>query len=75
MNVWGFFYNSCIYESAPGLCGLYETKRGAEIAMEFHKEGRRKEHNEFLKRTKSTKHDFPFGEDEDWFVEEIEINP
>ena len=38
MKVWGFFYNSCVHESAPGLQGLYKTKERAEQAMNEHKQ-------------------------------------
>lgn len=33
MIVYGFFYNSCIFESAPGLQSLHLTKAGAYKAM------------------------------------------
>jgi len=35
-EVWGFFFNDCIYESAPALVSLHVTKRGAVRAMIAH---------------------------------------
>lgn len=34
MIVYGLFYNSCIYESAPALQSLHATKEGADRAYE-----------------------------------------
>jgi single-stranded DNA-specific DHH superfamily exonuclease len=33
MIVYGFYYNSCIHESAAGLQSLHTNKEGAEKAM------------------------------------------
>jgi hypothetical protein len=33
MTLYGFFFNSCIYESAEALVSLHETKAGAYRAM------------------------------------------
>lgn len=33
MTLYGFFFNSCIYESAAALVSLHETKAGAYRAM------------------------------------------
>lgn len=35
-TVWGFFFNSCIQESAPALVSLHVTKRGALRALIAH---------------------------------------
>ncbi len=37
MTLYGYFYNSCIYESAPGLVSLHQTKAGAWRAMRANK--------------------------------------
>lgn len=34
--LYGFFYNDCIYESAPALISLHRTKEGAWKAMHKH---------------------------------------
>ncbi len=36
-KVYEFWYNECIYESAPTCISLHKTRGGAERAMEFHK--------------------------------------
>ena len=48
-KVYEFWYNDCIYESVAACISLHRTKKGAEIAMEFHKEEKRKEFEEYLK--------------------------
>ena len=48
-KVYEFWYNDCIYESAAACISLHRTKKGAEMAMEFHKEQKRKEHEELWK--------------------------
>lgn len=36
-------YNPMIHESSYGIISIHKTKRGAEMAMEFHKEEERKD--------------------------------
>ena len=48
-KVYEFWYNECIYESSNSSISLHRTKKGAEMAMEFHKEQKRKEHEESYK--------------------------
>lgn len=48
-KVYEFWYNNCIYESAAACMSLHRTKKGAEMAMEFHKEEKRKEYEELYK--------------------------
>lgn len=42
-KVYEFWYSDCIYGSADACMSLHQTKKGAEIAMNFHKELKRKE--------------------------------
>jgi len=69
-KVYEFWYNDCIHESAAGCMSLHKTKKGAEIAMEFHKEQKRKDFEEvYAKHTPAS----PFGTHEAWGVSEREI--
>lgn len=73
MKIYGFFYNSCIHESAPGLMGLYMKEKDAEIAMEFHKEAARLEFVKMENHLKSNNKEWgiTFGMHESWFVEKL----
>ena len=48
-TVFEFWYTDCIHESAAECISLHKTRKGAEIAMEFHKEQKRKEFEEMYK--------------------------
>ena len=41
MKVYIATYCPCIFESSYGVISVHKTKRGAEVAMEFHKEEER----------------------------------
>lgn len=71
-KVYAFKYCSCIYESADAVMSLHKTKKGAEMAMEFHKQ---KEYEEWKSMYPEGTEDvdFKFGEYERWSVEELEI--
>ena len=66
-------YNPMIDESSFGIISIHKTRKGAEMAMEFHKEEKRKEWENFYKTTEERK-DFPFGEFQSWLVLEYTIN-
>jgi len=69
-KVYEFWYNDCIYESAAECISLHRTKKGAEMAMEFHKEERRKEFEELLEDSID---EYQFGKFDDmcaWGVRE-----
>ena len=72
MKVYAFLYNSCIYESAYATMSLHKTRKGAEMAMAFHKAEKEKEHWDIYNRPDDY-YTSPFGEHEDWRVEEIEV--
>lgn len=36
-KVYEFWHNPCIHESNDGCISLHKTRKGAEMAMEFHK--------------------------------------
>lgn len=71
--LYGFYYNSCIHESAWGLQSLHRSKENAENAMNEHKEKEKKEFD----RHNSEYKEFPlvFGQHEDWRVDEVEVLP
>ena len=70
--VYEFWYNDCIYESAAACMSLHRTKRGAEIALSFHKEQVRKEHEELWKDEPEGE-TFPFDSMCAWGVREREV--
>ena len=71
--VWIFYYNPCVCESSPYAESIHRTRKGAEMAMEFHKNEKYKEHLEMLKYTGKTEETWKFGEHESWFVDSREI--
>lgn len=80
-KVYEFWYNDCIHESAGACISLHRTQKGAEMAMEFHKNERLKKWNETKKWRKEHYGEnykliesfSKFGDDEAWGVEEREI--
>ncbi len=77
--LWGFFYNSCVHESAAGLQSAHRSIEGAMKAMQFHKEENRKHWQRIVDsdedRGTVVGYDVvsPFGIHEDWFVREITV--
>lgn len=70
--LFGFYYNSCIHESAWATVSLHRTLEGAEKALAEHKEKKRAEWLRMYP-TVEDQEEMPFGEFEDWFVKPIEI--
>lgn len=58
-KVYLLMYNPCIHESAFGVLSVHETKRGAEIAMEYSKK-------------EAISDDLHLGEIQDWEVWRVE---
>ena len=71
-KVYEFWYNDCIEESAAACMSLHRTRKGAEMAMEFHKEKERKRWKKFYPTIKKQK-ERPFGMHEAWGIEEREV--
>lgn len=71
MVVYEFIYSDCIHESAAGTISIHRTKKGAEIAMEFHKESKRKEWLEDHIRCPEL-YDV-FGKSEHWGIIETQL--
>ena len=72
--VYEFLYNPSIYESAAQTVSIHKTRRGAEKAMELHKEMALIEYEEVCNRLPDEK-DFPFGYDQWWGVRESILMP
>ena len=71
-TVWVAFYNPMIEESSAGVISIHKTKKGAEMAMDFHKEKERREWAEMYP-TKKDQEEFPFGTFEAWVVDVEEL--
>ena len=65
-------YNPMIYESSFGVISIHKTRKGAEMAMEFHNAEARKKWEEMYP-TKKEQKEFPFGSFESWRVFEYEL--
>ena len=61
MIVYAFMYNPMIYESATATVSLHFSKKGAEMAMEFHKAEQQKEWDSFYKDDQHTPKFGQFG--------------
>ena len=73
MKVWGAFYNGMIHESSYALISLHYTKKGAEMAVEWHKKEMQDEHNRLWEGEKPE--DIPpFDQFQDWMIRELTIN-
>lgn len=70
MKIFEFRYNSCIHESVMGTISLHKTRKGAEKALQNHKEQEKKEFEELWKGEEAS---YLFGDMEHWDVVETEI--
>lgn len=66
MKIYKALYNPCIHESAWHTLSIHRTRRGAEMAMEFHKNEEKEKYDKYIGDDK-------FGEHEDWCVWEDEL--
>ena len=69
-------YNPMIYESSFGVLSVHKTRKGAEMAMEFHREEMFKEYEADMKESKERGDPFdygPFGQFEAWMVFEYKL--
>lgn len=73
MKVFAAKFNPMIEESAFCVISLHETRKGAEMAVEFHKEETRKQEmkNSAWYDNNNRKWDRWF----DWSIEEMEVKP
>lgn len=72
-KVYTFDYCDCIYESAFYTVSLHRTKKGAEMAMEYHKAEKLKEFNDLYDKSTQKEYGFKFGQMESWRVSEMDI--
>jgi len=72
--VYEFLYNSDCCECAALTISIHKTKKGAEMAMEFHKNEKLKEWEAECKKYLSSK-EYPFDFDQWWGVRECELLP
>ena len=71
-KVYEFWYNSCIHESAAACISLHKTKKGAEMALDFHKEEQKRFWRKCYPSIKEQM-EMPFGMFEEWGVAERDI--
>lgn len=72
--VYEFLYNSDCCESTASTISIHRTKKGAEMAMEFHKNEKLKEWEAECKVYPQAK-EYPFDYDKWWGVRECELLP
>ena len=77
--VYGFLYNSSCCESAAYTVSIHQTKKGAEMAMEFHKNEKQKQWEEMRKLDEENNpkywKEFKWDFDQWWGVREYELLP
>jgi hypothetical protein len=71
--VYAFLYCCDIHESSYATMSLHKTLKGAEMAMEFHRNEAKKKHDEIYDRPMDVI-EYPFGKSEDWLVKEFTID-
>ena len=69
-KIYAAMYNPMIEESCFGVISLHKTRKGAEMAMEFHKAVELKEWKEMYKDHRAP---YTFGRFEKWSVVEMEV--
>jgi len=75
-TIFEFLYNDCIHESAFATVSTHRTKKGAEMAMAFHKNEAKEEwdkDNKELKEAGLEPYKSEFGEHESWHVRETKL--
>jgi hypothetical protein len=75
MIVYEFLYNGSCCESAAHTVSIHRTRRGAEIAMEFHRNEMKNEYEELLRYDddEEYKEQFPYDYDNWWGIRETEL--
>ena len=74
-TIWVFYYNPMVYESSAAAISFHRTEKGAQIALEFHKNEEMKKWNEYLSFLDNEAKQWcgVFGEHESWFIKEETI--
>jgi hypothetical protein len=68
--LYAFLYNSNINESGWSMISIHKTRKGAEMALSFHKKDAYYYWSEWA-NTPERQKEFPFGEHQDWVIEEV----
>jgi hypothetical protein len=73
--VYEFLYNSSCCESAAHTMSIHKTQRGAEIAMEFHRNEKKNEYDELMNGyyDEEYKEEYPYDFDQWWEIRETEL--
>lgn len=74
ISVYVFLYNSDCCESAATTISIHKSRKGAETAMELHKNEKLKEWEQECKEYPPAK-DYPFDFDRWWGVDEMQLLP
>jgi hypothetical protein len=73
-TIYKFLYNPSICESGYITISIHKSRKGAEMAMEFHKNEKLKEWEQECKEYPSAK-EYPFDCNQGWYVQECELLP
>ena len=70
--VYEFLYNSCVFESASATMSIHRTRKGAEIALSWHKFETEREYNQLYSLTEdySFKNEYPYDAHQSWSIRE-----
>ena len=71
MKVFEFVYNECVWESSSRTVSIHKTLKGAEMALDFHRQKAREEYEEMYVPHERKEH--PFGDMEYWGIIETEV--
>jgi len=72
--VFQFIHNDCIHEGGAMTVSIHRTRKGAEMAMEYHKNEERKKWEAECKEYPPAK-EYPFDDDKFWGVDEMILMP
>ena len=74
-KVFEFAYSECIHESGCVTYSIHKTRKGAEMALNFHKGALKKEWDEAMVNPNYEPYlrDCEFGEHENWIIKETEV--
>ena len=70
--VYEFLYNSCVFESAPATMSIHRTRKGAEIALSWHKFETERSYNELYDQVEDYpfKNEYPYDSHQSWSIRE-----
>lgn len=75
MKIYAFQYCPNIHESGWISVSLHENRKGAELALEFHRKKKQEEYQQFYDYCKQDdlNYKYEFGIFEDWCITEMEV--